>query len=96
MGGKIPSDFKFSSSREVCIGSIPPRTKRIMEFLDALPYKELLTSRELVNRMGLPSYAISDSGILMQDYREKVGMFFVYGSKKTIAELRRRMSNENR
>jgi len=90
----IPKDFKVSSN-VVLTGRIPPTMKKAMDMLNALPFKLLLNSREVSQRLGVCFGSFqSSSASYMGGYRVKVATQFLYGSKKTIAELLKRQKEQ--
>lgn len=92
----LPAGFKVNGSKTASssVFPIPPRAKKIMTMLDKLPVSEVLTTLEMTLRAGMSPSA---SGGLtthpaILEYREKVDNKVFWGSKKTIAELRRKLN----
>jgi hypothetical protein len=92
---KIPKDFKVSAGVGGLGGNIPEPVQKILPVLDTLPFKLLLNSREVAQRSGICLSGIhSHAPHYLADYRVKVGIQFLYGSKKTIAELLKRQKEQ--
>jgi hypothetical protein len=90
----IPKDFKVSAGINVG-GPVSPQVTKAAQLLNELPFKLLLSSREVASRLeiSVPRFQ-SSVGILLTDCRVKVGCQFLYGSKKTIAELLKRQKEQ--
>lgn len=84
---RIPEGFKVSPT--VFNSRIPGGVKRSISVLDSLPFKELLTSEQLASKIG--TVVLCDSAHpALADYRFILSSRRVlFGSKKTIAELKR-------
>lgn len=72
--------------------SLPPRGKKMVEILEKLPLGEVLTSQEVSIRIG----GALQGGSLnthpgLHDYREKIDGRVFWGSKKSIAKLRKQL-----
>jgi hypothetical protein len=72
---------------------VPPRIQKALIFLDSLPMAELLTSAELSEQLGrdIHNGQVNSSRILL-DYREKVDNKLFWGSRKSIAQLRKQLA----
>ena len=90
----LPAGFKVNGStvEEVRRGLIPPRAKKIMALLDKLPFNDLLTSLELGERVALSVGGAWTSHPSLAEYRQKVDNRFFWGSRKSIAQLRKQLA----
>jgi hypothetical protein len=81
----------FKLSENISCSGVPPGIKRIMGILDKHSFKEILTTDQILSLAGLSySYGCHLSHPILEDYRYKASPSRVfYGSKKTIAELRK-------
>lgn len=87
------SDFKVYGN----INHRSPLAERIVRYLKRLPYKHVIVRNELQAAVGLASRTNLDMSVTLpqiQPYRCLYGKSFLYGSKKTIAELKRRLNKE--
>lgn len=92
----LPVGFKVNGSKITKESRIPvpPLTRKIMELLDTLPLTELLTSAELSERLGRNIHGgCSNSHLALIDYREKVDNKMFWGSRKSIASLRKQLAS---
>jgi hypothetical protein len=97
----LPAGFKVNGSKTDGKGVlVPPRVQKMMAFLSTLPANELMTSMEFASQAG---YSTSGSFVThpaLKEYREKVDGKLFWGSRKSIAQLRKQLalpegSNEN-
>lgn len=89
----IPEGFKVSSTM-VSVGiKIPALVNRLIAALITVPYLELLDTQQIAVR--IDAFASTVRGVATHPalalYRHKVETKLVWGSKKTIIELRKRM-----
>jgi hypothetical protein len=89
----LPKGFKVDGSVPGAQGSklVPPRVKKIMASLDVLPFGELLTSTELGQRVNLSFGGAWTAHPAVIDYRQKVDGKLFGGSRKSIANLRKQL-----
>lgn len=89
----LPAEFKVDGSVPEAQESklIPPRAKKIMASLDVLPFGELLTSSELGQRTNLSFGGAWTNHPAVMDYRQKVDNKLFWGSRKSIAKLRKQL-----
>ena len=90
----LPAGFKVNGSK-VSNGNhspISPRAKKMMAFLDRLPASELLTTSEITTQLGLSNSGSVTSASGTADYREKVDGKLFWGSRKSIAQLRKQLA----
>lgn len=87
----LPAGFRVNG-----VGSgaalIPPRVKKIIAILDRQPFGELMTSMELMSRAGLSVGSSCCSHPGLADYRTKVDTKYFWGSRKSIAQLRKQLA----
>lgn len=89
----LPPGFKVNGSKGTTIETpIPPRARKIIELLDALPFTELLTTMEVSARLGLSLSGSYMNHPTLGDYREKVDNKLFWGTRKSIAELRKQLT----
>ena len=87
----LPNGFKVNGASSVTIPD-SPQVKKIKTILDVLPFTELLTTRELGNRMGLMLNGINALHPSLDAYREKVDGRNFWGSRKSIERLRKQLA----
>lgn len=89
----LPAGFKVNGVKAEHRGvPIPPRVQKIIALLNKLPTGDLLTSAELAEQLG---YGNVGSVIVHPgnaDYREKVDRKLFWGSRKSIAKLRKQLA----
>ena len=89
----LPAGFKVNGSKtDMTRVLVPPRVKKIMSLLDKLPSDELFTSNEVSARAGLSIGGAFVSHPGLTDYREKVDGRLFWGSRKSIAQLRKKLA----
>ena len=89
----LPAGFKVNGFKAPAPGvPISPRVRKIIEILDALPFNELLTTMEVSTRLGLSLSGNYTNFPALADYREKVDNKLFWGNRKSIAELRKQLS----
>jgi len=87
----LPKGFKVKSGA-VSFTSLPPATKKLAEFLDSAPFRELYTTKDLAARIGYRLETTRDAGNhpAGADYKVTAkGVSLLWGSKKTIREFKR-------
>ena len=85
----IPAGFKVNGSVAVAT-QVPPAVKKVIQILDALPPKELITTYNLL------AFASRSSGRWVSDptlneYKVKVDGKLLWGNKNTIVELKQQL-----
>lgn len=88
----LPVGFKVNGSAVNMDTVMPPRIKKIIALLDKLPMNELLTSSEVSTRVNLSLGGTWICHRVLSNYREKVDRCFFWGSRKSIARLRKQLS----
>ena len=94
----LPSGFKVNGTNTEKNRSIPvpPKVKKIIDFLESLPFSELLTSTELLADGLCPyggGHATNHPALI--GYKEKVDNKLYWGNKKTITDLRKKLAEES-
>ena len=89
----LPTGFKVNGAKVKNIGRIPipPRVQKIMGLLDKLPSGELVTSLELTERLAISGGGAAFCASILLDYREKVDNKLFWGSRKSVAQLRKQL-----
>lgn len=84
------SGFKISDAA-IASGSTPVIVRKVVEYLEKLPFKELIVGRQLAAAVGVSSGHIQHHGSepILKDYRFKYKGCYLWGSKRTIKELAR-------
>ena len=88
----LPVGFKVNGLKITSHGLLPPRVKKIIALLDQQPFGELMTSMEVLQRTEQSVGASCVSHPALADYREKVDNKLFWGSKKSIAQLRKQLA----
>lgn len=89
----LPAGFKLNGVKlDVTRIPVPPRVRKIIDILDALPANELLTTMEVSVRLGLSLAGNFTNQPVLVDYREKVDNKLFWGSRKSIAQLRKQLA----
>lgn len=88
----LPAGFKVNGAKTTGKELIPPRAIKIMTSLDGLPFGDLITSNELGMRVGLSVGGAWSSLSCVADYREKIDNKYFWGSRKSIAHLRKQLA----
>jgi len=89
----LPAGFKVNGSK--ISGKnlrVPPGAQKIITFLDKVPFSELLTTMNLALQLGLSVSGSSVSHPVLAPYHEKVDGKRFWGSRKSIAQLRKQLS----
>jgi hypothetical protein len=84
----LPAGFKVNGSK-VNTSRVPPRATKIIALVEKLPFGELLTTRELTGRMDMSDI---DNHQSLQDYQELVDHRLFWGSRESIAQLRKQLA----
>jgi hypothetical protein len=83
----LPSGFKVNGSKASGGTMVmPPRAQKVIASLDALPFSELLSTRDLGVRVGFMITGVFPPAL--DDYHEKIDGKLLWGSKKSIRKLR--------
>jgi hypothetical protein len=95
----LPAGFKVNGTKTRTENQVPvpPRVKKIIIMLNALPANELITTMELSGRLGLSlSGAFMNHPVLIP-FREKVDNKLFWGNRKSITQLQAQLvkSEEN-
>ena len=97
----LPTGFKVNGEK-LDANRIPisPRVRKILDILNSLPANELLTTMEVSARLGLSMSGNFTNQPVLGEYREKVDNKLFWGNRKSIAQLRKQLSepevtNEN-
>lgn len=88
----LPAGFKVNGTKTTGKELIPPRAIKIMGSLNALPFGDLITSNELSVRVSLSIGGAWSSLPCLVDYREKIDNKHFWGSRKSIAHLRKQLA----
>jgi hypothetical protein len=91
---RIPVGFKVNGEK---VARFSPRVRRVIVVLDRLPADELLTSANLATLAAHPMNGGITQEFALRDYHEKVDSKILWGSRKSIALLRKTLaeSEEN-
>lgn len=88
----LPAGFKVNGGKASTSNfHIPPRTRKIMDILNAVPFGELLTTMELSTRLQSSLAGNYTNQPSLVDYREKVDNKLFWGNRKSIAQLRKQL-----
>jgi hypothetical protein len=91
----LPAGFKVNGSKTTQVGiPVPPKVQRMIEILDALPSDELLTTIEVCAQVGKARGGADLQHPALQNFREKIDNKLFWGSRKSIARLRKKLSEE--
>ena len=89
----LPAGFKVNGVKTTSRIPLPPRVQKIITVLDALPLTELKTTTDVSELIGVN---INGGGANchpgLRDYREKVDNKMFWGSRASIAQLRKSLS----
>lgn len=89
----ILEGFTVRSGSGISFDYVTPMEKKIFAYLETLPDKELVDARQLMEGAGVNSYnTLSHSGFKFKEFRFKYKSQYLYGNRKTIAELQERMN----
>jgi hypothetical protein len=87
----LPVGFKVGGA-DASKMSEPPQVKKIKAILDALPFTELLTTRDVGIRINSLINGINANHPALDSYHEKVDGRWFWGSRKSIAKLRKQLA----
>ena len=87
----LPAGFKVNG---VTVGTIPPQVERIAAFLNKVPFGELLSSVELAARLRCSRNGDTFSHSALLEYKERIGSKLFWGSRKTIADLLAKLTED--
>ena len=91
----LPAGFKVNGSKITHSGMpVPPQARRIQEILHSLPADELLTTAEICERVGMARSGSSLNHPVLRDFKEKIDNKLFWGSRTSIARLRKKLSEE--
>jgi hypothetical protein len=95
----LPAGFKVNGAKSGT-SLVPPRVKKIAALLDKQPFGELMTSNEISYILSLSVGGAWSCHPALIEYREKVDNKYFWGSRKSIAQLRKQLAkleetNEN-
>jgi len=90
----LPAGFKVNGQKNATGGGqpVPPRVKQMMLLLENLPTGDVLTSTELATRLSMSVGGPALQHPAIADYREKVDNKLFWGSRKSIAQLRKQLT----
>ena len=90
----LPAGFKVNGSKTKNSSSvpIPPRVANIIKMLDKLPHGHLFTSMDLEARLGVYGIGTEARHLALYGYREKVDNKLYWGNRKSIAQLRKQLT----
>jgi len=91
----LPVGFKVNGSKITKESRIPvpPQVQKMINILDALASDELITSLEFSERLNRNLHGGSNNTHpALRDYREKVDNKMFWGSRKSIASLRKQLA----
>lgn len=91
----LPKGFKVDGSVPAVQGAqlVPPRVRKIIVLLNTLPVGKLLSSAELGQRVNLSFGGAWTNHPVVMDYRQKVDGKLFWGSRKSIAKLRKQLED---
>jgi hypothetical protein len=89
----LPAGFKVNGVKSGTV-LIPPRVKKIIAVLDKQSFGELMTSMELMTQAGLSVGSAACSHPALAEYREKIDNKYFWGSRKSIAQLRKQLAED--
>jgi hypothetical protein len=89
----LPAGFKVNGIKSGT-ALVPPRVKKIIVILDKQPFGELMTSMELMMQAELSAGSSVCAHPALSEYREKIDNKYFWGSKKSIAQLRKQLSED--
>lgn len=88
----LPAGFKVNGLSSFSSIPVPPQVHRIMAMLDKLPENEVLTTREMAQRVGTANSNASFQHPVLMDYKQRVDNKMFWGSRASIAQLRKSLS----
>lgn len=90
----LPAGFKVNGSKIATHNRLPlpPRARKLISLLDKLPMGDVLTSIELRARAGVSLTGEVLQVLELTEYREKVDNKLFWGSRKSIAQLRKKLA----
>lgn len=91
----LPAGFTVNGRAEKAVLRIPAQLQRLMTFLDSTPENDLFTTLEVAERLGISAGGNKWQSSAIADYREKVDGKIFWGSKASIAQLRRKLEESN-
>ncbi len=86
---RIPVGFKVNGEK---VAKFSQRVQRVIRVLDKLPADELLTSVNLATLTSHPMNGGITQEFALRDYHEKVDSALLWGSRKSIALLRKQLA----
>lgn len=87
----LPPGFKINGSAiHSSTGLIPPRVRKIIAFLTPLPADELMTTMDVTQTLGVADLRTNHPAL--RDYRETVDGKLFWGSRASIAQLRKQLA----
>ena len=89
----LPAGFKVSGVNSGT-ALVPPRVKKIIAILDKKPFGDLMTSMEVMQQAKLSVGSSCCSHPALAEYRERVDNKYFWGSRKSIAQLRKQMAED--
>jgi hypothetical protein len=89
---QLPAGFKLNGVTISAQVRETPQTKKIIAILNSLPLLEILTTRELGNRLGITLNGMSTTHPALQDYHEKIENRLFWGSQESIKQLREQLA----
>lgn len=92
---EIPKGFTLRSGTMPSV--IPAAVRRALDVLEKLPFKEIINTKELAARIGVVTDTLRGGHSADEALKENRFTYrgnVLWGSKKTIAELRRQMNAE--
>lgn len=89
----LPAGFKVNGLKVTSENRtpVPPRVQKIMALLETVPKTELLTSAELCERLGMGIGGSFINHPALIGYKEKVDNKLFWGSRASIAQLRKQL-----
>ncbi len=90
----LPAGFKVNGFKTTASSGmpIPPRVRKVTTILDRLPFEELLTTQEVAGRAGFSNSGSVICHPAFEPYREKVDGKLFWGSRQSIAKLRKQLA----
>ena len=87
----LPTGFKVNGTKSGVM-LVPPRVLKIIALLEKQPFGELMTSIEVGQRTFLSVGGAWASHPALFSHREKVDNKYFWGSRKSIAQLRKQLA----
>jgi hypothetical protein len=95
----LPKGFTLRGSSGMSLTSLPAVVQRAIAFLDALPFQEVVTTRNLSEFVKVNVHTLQSNSKhpALAEYRFNVSATstVIWGNKASIRELKKRMAKQN-